>query len=194
MDSRFLNAFLTPAVTVVEGYRLKPWCIKHRLWLTGIKSPFMQDEAEITVPDLITALRICSESGFGRQTLRERWLAYRMASDPARFRKACLSFHGHMDGKDTWPRFWESSEEDSGGGSSTPWPLLVLCNLVKHGVSYEHALQMPEAKALWLSAAFTIGEGSKLEFISPEMEAEIDAFLSNPQQVNTPTPPPPCKD
>lgn len=190
MDSRFLNAFLTPSSTIIEGYRLKPWCLKHRIWLMGIKSPFMEDDAPIAVPDLLLALKICSEGDVGVFSFRERWVAWRLALDDKRFKAACLSFHGHIDGTDTWPRFWASKEEESGGVSSTPWPLMVICNLVKHGVSYEHAMQMPEAKALWMSAAFTIGEGAKLEFLSPEMEREVEAFLSSPQQVRTPSPAP----
>lgn len=186
MDRRFLNAFLTPSSTTVEGYVLKPWCLKHRLWLMGIGSPFMQDDAEIGVPELITALRVCSERGLGRLTLRERWLAWRLTRDKERFTRACKSFHGHMDGSLTWPRFWNRKDGEGEGSGSTPWPLLVICNLVKHGMSYEHALQMPESKALWMSAAFAIGEGAKLEFLSPEMEAEIDAFLSSQPSVRTP--------
>lgn len=188
MDQRFLNAFLTPSSTVIEGYRLRPWCLKHRLWLAGIRSPFMQDDAEIGVPELMTALKICSEDGLGSLTLRERWLAWRLTLDRERFVAACKAFHAHMDGKETWPRFWNRKDGESEGEGSTPWPLLVLCNLVKHGISYEHALQMPEAKALWMSAAFAIGEGAKLEFLSPEMEKEIDEFLSRQPSVGTPKP------
>lgn len=181
MDKRFLNAFLTPSATIVEGYRLRPWCLKHRIWLTGVGSPFMAEDQEIGISDLLLALRICAERPIDKLSLRERWLARSLSRDPARFRRACLSLHGHMDGSETWPRFWKKTDEGE-GESSTPWPLLVLCNLIRHGVSYEHALQMPEPRAIWMSAAFAIADGSKLEFLSSEMEAEIDAFLLSSRQ------------
>lgn len=183
MDTRFLNAFLTPSRTIIEGYQLKPFCLKHRIWLHGIKSPFMDSESPIEVQDLLTALAVCSEANLDEIRWRERWVGFRLALDRARFRRACQAFVAHFDNSDTWPRFWERSKEGETASDATPWPLSVMCNLIKNGVSYEDALQMPEPRAIWLSAAFAIGAGAKLEFLSPEMEAEIDAFLSAQQSM-----------
>lgn len=185
MDRRFLNAFLTPSRTIIEGYSLKPFCLKHRIWLSGINSPFTTDEQTIGVTDLLLALRICSESSLDRPGLRERWLGWRLTADRERFERACKAFVAHMDGTETWPRFWEQKDRE-GSADSTPWALSILANLIKHGISYQDALQMPEPRAIWLSAAFSIAEGAKLEFLSPEMEDEIDAFLSAQQSMKPP--------
>ncbi len=182
MDSRFLNAFLTPGRTYIEGYALKPFCLKHRIWLMGIGSPFMAEDKPIEVPDLIVALRICSEGNMDRLTFRERWVGWRLALDKDRFKRACQSLVAHMDWVETWPRFWQNKNAES-GVDSTPWALSLLANLIKNGVSYQEALEMPEPRAVWLSSAFSISAGAKLEFLSPEMEAEIDAFLSGQQSM-----------
>ena len=65
-------------------------------------------------------------------------------------------------------------------------PAAAVTNLIKNGISYQEALEMPEPRAVWLSAAFSIAGGAKLEFLSPEMEAEIDAFLSAQQSMKPP--------
>lgn len=173
MDKRFLRAFLTPSSTVIEGYVLYPWCIKHRLWLEGIESPFMQSDAPIEVSDLMVALRVCSESGIGRPTIRERLLGIRLALDKKRFQRSCSAFVQHMDTTPGWPKFFERKDEGA-GGPNIPWPLAIVCNLIKNGMTYEAAMQMPEAKAVWLSTAFAISGGAKLELLTTEDEELID--------------------
>jgi len=185
MDSRFLNAFLTPGRTYIEGYQLKPFCLKHRIWLLGIGSPLMAEDKPIAVADLLIALRICSESNMDRLTFRDRWVAWRLALNEQRFKTACQAFLAHIDWVDTWPRFWQNKNAES-GVDSTPWALSLLANLIKNGVSYQEALEMPEPRAVWLSSAFSISAGAKLEFLSPEMEVEIDAFLSAQQSMKPP--------
>ena len=188
MDKRFLRAFLTPSRTVIEGYSLYPWCIKHRLWLEGIDSPFMRSDAPIEVGDLLLVLRICSETEIDRPSLRERFLGIRLALDKARFEAACRAFVQHTDTTAGWPKFFEKKDESSGGGPNTPWPLAIVCNLIKNGMTYESAMQMPEAKAIWLSTAFAISAGAKLELLTTEDEELIDSLQrERDQQKNEPT-------
>lgn len=177
MDQRFLNAQLIPARVTIAGYHLAPWCLKHRMWLMGINSPFVQDNATLTVADLIIALKVCSGADMGRLSLHDRWTAIRLSLSPKAFEHACKAFVGHLDSRDTWPRFWER-KNSSGNPDSTPWPLAIIVNLVKHGVTYAEAQEMPEAKAIWLSSAFAISDGAKLDFLSTEMESEIESFLA----------------
>jgi len=179
MDKRFLRAFLTPSSTTVEGYRLFPWCIKHRLWLEGVESPFVADDKPITVPDLIIALKICSEQSFDRPTWRDKWLGLRLTLDKGRFEAACKSLVGHMDTSEAWPKFYEKKNETgAGSGGTVPWPLGIIANLVKHGVSYQDAMQMPEAKAVWLSTTFAIHDGAKLDILTTDDEELIDSLPS----------------
>jgi len=174
MDKRFLRAFLTPSRTVIEGYSLYPWCIKHRLWLEGIESPFMEHEKPIGIPDLILALRLCSEQGIGEPTWREKWLAYRLHADPARFYLACRAFSDHTNTSDSWPKFYTPKDGKGEGGSNIPWVLSIMTNLIKNGITYQDAMQMPESKAIWLSTAFAISAGAKLELLTTEEEELID--------------------
>lgn len=176
MDKRFLRAFLTPSRTTIEGYRLYPWCLKYRIWLEGIESPLMRQDAPITVADLILALQVCSESGVAKLGLRERWLAFRLAMDEDRFHAACRSFIAYALNQDSWPKFYERKEGQGGAGSSVPWELGIIANLVNHGVSYEAALNMPEVRAIWLSTAFLISDGSPLHILTTDDEALIDSL------------------
>jgi hypothetical protein len=176
MDKRFLEAFLTPSRTSLEGYTLYPWCLKHRIWLEGIGSPFLDHDKPVSVADLIIALQVCSERPVGRLTLRERWVAYRLHSDKGRFAVACQGMLAHMGSGTRWPKFWERKHESGGASATIPWQLGVLCNLVKNGVDYEHALQMPECKAIWLSTGFLISNGAKLDVLSTDDELLLDSL------------------
>lgn len=191
MDKRFLRAFLTPSCTYVEGYRLYPWCIKHRIWLMGIESPFVREDSEITVPDLLIALKVCSETPIGKPTWGDKWLGFRLTMNRERFQAACKALVGHMDTSEVWPKFYEKKNESgSGDGGTVPWPLSIVANLTKHGISYQDAMQMPEAKAIWLSTVFAINAGAKLSILTTEDEELIDSL---PKVEASPPPPPPPK-
>ena len=191
MDKRFLRAFLTPSCTYVEGHRLFPWCLKHRIWLMGIDSPFVREDCEITVPDLLIALKVCSETPIGKPTLRDKWLGFRLTMDRPRFAAACKALVGHMDTSEVWPKFYEKKNESGSGDAGTvPWPLSIAANLTKHGISYQDAMQMPEAKAIWLSTVFAIHGGAKLAILTTEDEELIDSL---PKVEASPPPPPPKK-
>jgi hypothetical protein len=51
-------------------------------------------------------------------------------------------------------------------------------------VGYAEALTMPEAKAVWLSAVFSIQAGAKLEFLTTDDEALIDEMAKLGAQQN----------
>jgi hypothetical protein len=169
-DQRFLSAFLTPAVTVILGKRLKPFCLRHRLFLEGIGSPFLQDQTELTAADLIVALKVCADERIDQPTLGDKWLNLKLTLSKPLLARGCAALIKHIDRADSYPKFWERKDRRSGAASTVPWELSVACNLMRNGVSYQDAFNMPEAKAFWLSAAFSIQQGSKLEFISTDDE------------------------
>jgi hypothetical protein len=175
-DQRFLSAFLTPAVTVILGKRLKPFCIKHRLFLEGIGSPFLDEQTELTAADLIVALKICADEPINSPTLQDRWINFKLYLSKPLLARAASAFIKHIDRGDSHPRFWERKDKQAGGSSSVPWQLSVAANLIRNGISYQDAFTMPEAKAFWLSAAFSIQQGSKLEFLSTDDEALIETL------------------
>lgn len=172
-DRRFLNSCITPSETNILGYRLKPFCIQHRLWLEAIDTPFFKPDAEIKFSDLITVLKICSHQTVGKPTWHDRWIALRLHLSKDLQIRAAKAFVSYIDTSDAWPRFYERKSTAS-GDSGVPWQLSVVCNLVKNGIGYEEALLMPESKAIWLSTIFGIYAGAKLDILTTDDEEMLD--------------------
>lgn len=172
-DQRFFNAFLTPARTIILGKKLKPFSLKHRIFLEGIDSPYLQADQELNPADLIIALKICADESLDKFSLWDKWLGLRMTLSKELFAQASLSFVRYVNQPDTYPRFYEKKEV-SASSEQMPWQLCILATLVRNGISYEAALTMPEAKAIWLSTAFNIQAGAKLELLTTDDEALID--------------------
>ena len=172
-DRRFLNSCIVPGVTNILGYKLKPFCIQHRLWLEAIDTVFFKPDAEIKIGDLITALKICSHQTLGKPTWHDRWVGFRLATSKDLQIRAAKAFVMYIDTSDCWPKFYERKSTAS-GDSGVPWQLSVVCNLVKNGIGYEEALLMPESKAIWLSTIFGIYAGAKLDILTTDDEAMLD--------------------
>lgn len=173
-DQRFLQAFLIPASTTICGRRLKPFCLKHRLFLEGIESPFLKEDVEISDQDIILALKVCSDEAIGDPTLADIWLGVKLQLSKDYRKRAALAIVRHISTQVNFPKFWERTDRKTYGASNVPWQLTILANLVKNGIGYSEALTMPEAKAVWLSAVFNIQAGAKLEFLSTDDEELID--------------------
>jgi hypothetical protein len=174
MDKRFLNAFLTPKATILLGKRLHPWCLKHRIQLTALGSPIVSG-GKVTVSDLVIFAKVCSEEPY-KPTL----------SFSERYQVICLrrthvmmetiaTAREHMK-QDDWPRFWHKETESTGAdhGHGIPWALSIIANLVRHGVSHDEAIHLPEAYALWLSTALGVQDGAKVEVLTTDQEALLD--------------------
>jgi hypothetical protein len=175
-DQRFYDAFLMPSATWVCGRKLKPFCIRHRIFLEGVGSAFFSEDQgkELTPGDLLLAIKICGDEVIGHPTWADRWLSFRMWISPEYFRAGCRAFLWHIDSSRLYPKFWERNDRGGGSSINLPWQMMVVGNLIKNGVSYQDAFNMPEAKAVWLSATFSILNGSKLEILSTDDEALID--------------------
>lgn len=173
-DQRYLAAFLTPASTLVCGRSLKPFCLKHRLFLEGIESPFLREEAEITAPDIILALKVCADDPIDKPTWADIWLGVRFSLSKDYQKRAALAVIRHITTQVNFPKFWERTDRKTYGTGSVPWQLTLIANLLKNGVTYSEAMTMPEAKAVWLSAVFSIQTGAKIEFLSTDDESLID--------------------
>lgn len=172
-DQRFFNAFLTPARTIILGKKLKPFSLKHRIFLEGIASPYLQSDQELTPADLLIALKICADESLDSFSLWDKWLGIRMTLSKELFAQASLSFVRYVNQPETFPKFYEKKEAGS-SAEQMPWQLCVLATLIRNGISYEAALTMPEAKAIWLSTAFNIQAGAKLELLTTDDEELID--------------------
>lgn len=125
--------------------------------------------------DLILFAKVCSESSGLKASIKDYYYGF-MLENPDRYGSAVHLAYAHMK-TDTWPKFWEHSERDRGGSprhNGVPWPLAIIVNLVKNGISYTEALHMPEAQAIWLSAGFSISDGATMDIFSSEDEALLD--------------------
>lgn len=174
MDKRFLNAFLTPKSTILLGKALKPWCLKHRIQLAALDNPLVVG-GQVTAFDLLVFSKVCAEGPFSvSPSWSEAW-QLRKLRGAAPMMEAIGLAKAHMK-LDDWPRFWEQKETTSAGERTrgVPWALSVIANLVKHGVSHDEALHLPEAYALWLSTALGIHDGAKVDILTTDQEELFD--------------------
>lgn len=174
MDKRFLRAFLTPKATILLGTRLKPWCLKHRIQLAALNNPIVTG-GQVSPFDLLVFVKVCSEAPFNvNPTFSERWHLRKLRKVYAQI-EAIQQAKEHMKVED-WPKFWEKNNTESSGDSTrgVPWALSVIANLVKHGVSHDEALHLPEAYALWLSTALAIHDGAKIDILTSDQEMLFD--------------------
>lgn len=173
-DLRFYNAWLTPSATVILGKKLKPFCLKYRIFLEGISSPYLNSDKEITPIDLIIALKICSDEDIGKLSCRDYILSLILSWSKKRLIKSSIEFVKYLSTHDAYPKYWDDSKKNSGGVSSIPFQLSVIATLCKNGITYNDALVMPEAKAIWLATTFSIQGGSKIEILTTDDEALLD--------------------
>jgi len=173
-DLRFLASCIVPKRTRILGKSLKPFCLKYRLWLKAIESPFLEENKTIKIQDLIIALKICSGESFDKKKLSDYWIYFILLINYERRVKAFESFINYTSSYYCWPKFYDDSKNSSGSSTGLPWELSVIANLTRNGISYEQALNMPEASAIWLSTAFSIHAGAKINLLTTDDEALID--------------------
>jgi len=173
-DLRFLASCIVPKRTIIQGKILKPFCLKYRLWLQAIGSPFMQPDKPIQMQDLVIALKICAGESMDKKKLRDYWIYLKLLFNREERTKAYEAFIAYTSTHDTWPKFYEDNKTTSGSSTGLQWELSVIANLCKNGISFEQALNMPEASAIWLSTAFSIQAGAKINLLTTDDEALID--------------------
>jgi len=173
-DLRFLASCIVPKRTRILGKSLKPFCLKYRLWLEAIGSPFLEPDKEIKIEDLIIALKVCSGESLDRAKLSDYWSAIKLSLFKDVRVAAFKAFIDYSMTNPSWPKFYDKTKNSSGSSTGLPWELSVIANLTRYGISYEEALNMPEASAIWLSTAFSIHAGAKLELLTTDDEALID--------------------
>ena len=173
-DLRFLASCIVPKRTRILGKSLKPFCLKYRLWLQAIESPFLEPEKGIKIQDLIIALKICSNETLDKKKLRDYWIYFSLLINQDKRIKAFEAFITYTSTHENWPKFYEDSKNTSGSSTGLPWELGVIANLCKNGISFEQAINMPEATCIWLSTAFGIQAGAKINLLTTDDEALID--------------------
>lgn len=153
----FYEAFINCKHKVL-GKRLKPFCLKHCLYLEAIGSPIMKvvngEEAEITRKDLEIAVVICSTDRDILDALSRPYITMKFH----RFKRGLTAFLGYLTDYLSLPEMWDRSNGKT--TINSPWILSrVILLLSKTNLTREEVWSMPLGELLWYCASFIEQEG-----------------------------------
>lgn len=180
MDARYLKATtVIPLDVKVCGRRLLPFCLRHRVQMESIDSPFLDyQNKSFKAVDVIMAVRIMStlnKVSFGaKMTLSEQFHCFWLNSSRNRLARAVGRVLGIMLESCSYPKLWSKQEKKS--KENIPWTLACVANNVRHGCSLEEAWTMPEGEAVWMSISHGIYNGSDLQVVSTDDEEMLNDF------------------
>ena len=180
MDARYLKATtVLPLDVKVCGKRLMPFCIRHRVQLESIDSPFLNHkDRSFKVMDVIYAVRVMSTLGKARInapiTLSEQFYIIYLNANRNRLARAVGRVLGIIWESCSYPKLW--SNKDKKTKENIPWTLACVANNVRNGCSLEEAWTMPEGEAVWMSISHGIYNGSDIEIISTDDDNMISDF------------------
>jgi len=176
VDRRFILAFTDPEPEEVLGYRLAPFCLRDRVRLHAISSPFVEGGG-FTPTAVIAALKTCAGQSLRDVTMKDKALLIRMEREPDFMQQTIAQFVERMYVAH-WPKFWESNKTEQ-RASGMPWVMTLVANLIANGVPEERAWTMPETQAMWLSTAFSGLKGVEVNLLTTEDEEAMAAFTSS---------------
>lgn len=182
MDARYLKAIsVLPDQDEVCGRTLKAFCIRHRVILEAIDSPFLriQNGTVITAWDVIAAVKILSTYDKNEMvsplTVREHYEVFRMRYSKKRLSQNAGKVMGAIMECLSYPKLW-SKNESNRTKNEIPWTLACVANNVRNGCSLEEAWTMPEGEAVWMSISHAIYNGAKIDVISSDDDKMLDDF------------------
>jgi hypothetical protein len=180
MDARYLKATtVIPLDVKVCGKRLVPFCLRHRVQLEAIDSPFLDyQKRSFKAVDVIMAVRIMSTLDKVRvgapMNLREQFYLVWLNASQDRLARAVGRVLGIMFESCSYPKIWTKQEKKV--KENIPWTLACVANNVRHGCSLEEAWTMPEGEAVWMSISHGIYNGSDVQIVSTDDDAMLDDF------------------
>ena len=185
MDARYLQATtVLPHQDKVCGRTLRPFCLRHRIALEAIESPFLDMENRKFDPvQVVMAARILStydkEEMARPLSFIEKLYVSRMAISKNYYSRCVGTILGCIKHSLSYPKFWQKEEKkENKRYEDIPFPLSCVSNLCRNGVSLEEAWTMPEGEAVWMSVANAIYNGAKLDIISTDQEKDLENFDS----------------
>jgi len=180
MDARYLKATtVLPLDVKVCGKRLMPFCLRHRVQLEAIDSPFLDyQKRSFKAVDVIMAVRIMSTLDKVRvgepMNLREQFYLIWLNASQDRLARAVGRVLGIMFESCSYPKIWTKQEKKV--KENIPWTLACVANNVRHGCSLDEAWTMPEGEAVWMSISHGIYNGSDVQIVSTDDDAMLDDF------------------
>lgn len=181
MDSRFIGAYTDPARVRFLGRKVYPFCLKFRVRLEAIESPFITGGG-IRPADLLAAVMICAEEPIGKIGLMDRLRLMYLSAKPVRFLNELDRFNQYFM-TSHWPRFWDKKKQEKSSGQGVPWPLGVVANLVAGGIPEQQAWEMPECQAIWLNVALCTRRGAEIDILTTEEEEFLKAVKPDDKPV-----------
>jgi len=176
MDRRFVLAFTDPQEVDFLGYRLPPFCLRHRVRLHAINSPFVE-VAEYTTAHMLAAIKTCAGLPIDQVTGKDKALLHHWARNDEKLAHDALAFRTYML-ECHWPKFWESKKHEQ-RTSGMPWILNLVSNLTGNGIPEERAWTMPECQAVWLSTSICGMKGAEMNLLTTEDEEAMAAFTAS---------------
>lgn len=180
MDARYLKATtVLPLDVKVCGKRLMPFCLRHRVQLESIDSPFLDfQKRSFKAMDVILAVRIMSTLEKVHISSKMNWSEqfHYLILDNSRERlaRAVGRVIGIILESCSYPKVW--SKKQSNVKENIPWTLACVANNVRNGCSLEEAWTMPEGEAVWMSISHGVYNGSDVQIISSDDEEMLNNF------------------
>ena len=152
----FYEAFINCEHTAL-GRHLKPFSLKHCLYLEAIGSPVMKlingDEAEIARQDLEVAVIVCSSDDVINELKRPHWLMNLYS-----FKRGLTAFLSYLTDFVAVPELWDKSDSET--TLNAPWILSRATLLLsKTNLTLGEIWDMPLGELLWYCASFAEQEG-----------------------------------
>ena len=179
MDGRFLSAFIVPESWDILGYKLKPFTLRHMLYLTALKSPFIDKKPDtgITPEAVLVLLRVCSSEhpskAFRRPTIADYWRQGKMESDIEFFYGTVGTVFNYIQTCSSAPEVYKKEDNSLVPKKENLPPALSLATslMVKLHIPEKAAWETPVGQALWYLTTVAINEGAEIKILSTEDEA-----------------------
>jgi hypothetical protein len=181
MDARYLQAVtVLPKQDKVCGKTLLPFCLRHRVALEAIDSPFINNTTNGINPySVLIAIRILStydksEMAKPLSFSEKLWMLY-LTWNNKYYSQVIGTIIGCINVSCSYPKFWEKENKEK-KKENVPWVLSCVSNNVRNGCTLEEAWTMPEGESVWMSVAHAIYNGAKLDILSTDDEKELENF------------------
>jgi len=176
LDLKFAESVLNLEHRVL-GKKLKPFSLWHALLLEAIKSPIWMGQGKLTLPDLHSAVAICSQEwpSFNLNAgiitvIRNTFLRGKRLDDESK--KLIAYFNDY----NSVPMIWTADKSDKKEAPKCPLPMALdlVAWLVRHGFGEARSWNMPIGLAHWYYVACAKQRGSEIDLVSPEEQLVID--------------------
>lgn len=183
MDGRFLTAFIVPETWDIMGYRLRPFSLRHIMYLEALQSPLVcpPGPATATPEDLLVFLRVCSEvhpsKAFRKPSLMDRWRIVRLTADTEFFFKALSEIAEYTRICSSVPVVYEKEADAKAvtKKEGIPPPLSLAVSLMSRcGFTKDEAWDCTLGQAIWYATTYAKSEGVDIRILTTDDEKVID--------------------